>query len=192
MFDRKFWDSVLRDGAILGIVMALSRTFENWLIVSSTIKVSSAMTLLVLEMILVCVLFVWLLYRFAKRRSLSVDPRDGFPYGYALTYIFVVSVLTGILVGLANTLYIAVVGFSGYTNGLIDFVARFFDHLASLDTTGALRGTEEAVETLRESLESQPTPTVFQNILGSLNNYIISGTVVGLIVARIVRRNPEF
>ena len=43
-----------------------------------------------------------------------------------------------------------------------------------------------------ETIESKPCPTVFDNILASLNSYITWGTLLGLIIARMVRREPKF
>ena len=42
-----------------------------------------------------------------------------------------------------------------------------------------------------EALESQRRPTVFDNIIASMNNYIVWGTLLGLILARNVRREPQ-
>ena len=193
MINKSFWNDVLRDGAILGLVMALSRTFENYLQLQADISIMASYLFLSVEMIVAAVVFVWLLYRFVKRRSLSVDESQGFSFGQGLIYAFTLSVLTGILVGVANTLFVAVVGYETYVDGLIASLDRTADFISGLDQTGAaVESYEKMADTLVETIESSPQPSVFDNILASLNNYITCGTLSGLIIARIVRREPKF
>ena len=192
MMDRSFWSDVLRDGALLGLAMALSRTFENYLQLQVDMPIMTSYIILSVEMLIVAGLFVWLLYRFVKRRSLSVDPRMGFNYGQGLIYAFTLSVLTGILVGLANTLFVAVVGYQTYVDSLIATLDRTVEFISGIDQTGAaVESYEKMADTLIETLESSSRPSVFDNILASLNNYITWGTLSGLIIARIVRREPQ-
>jgi hypothetical protein len=192
MNNKNFWSDVLRDGAILGLIMGLSTIFENFIKVKSGMSLPSMSTVLTLEMILSLVLFIWLVYRFTKRRSLSAEPREGFPYGYGLVYVFVQSVLAGVVVGLANTLFIAIVGYDVYVEALIEQMDSAASMLASVDPMSAsTSGYQDMVDTLVEGIESSSRPSVFDNILAALNNYIIGGTLLGLIIAYSVRREPE-
>ena len=191
--NRTFWSDVLRDGAILGLVMALSRIIENTLQLQSTMSVATTYLILVVEMLASTALFVFLVHRFAKRRAMAADPAEGFAYGQGLIYVFVLSVLTGILVGLANTLYIAALGYDSYVDGVVASMESTAEFVAQLDPTGAAAGSyNQMMDQIIETIESTPCPTVFDNILASLNSYITWGTLLGLIIARMVRREPKF
>ena len=193
MNDKSFFSDVLRDGALLGLVMALLCIFKNYLQMQVDMPITKMYLLLSLATILSIVLFVWMLYRFLKRRSQSADEREGFTYGQGLIYAFVLSLLTGIVVGLANTLFIAVVGYENYVESLVANMDNTVDFVASLSPAGAAIGDyEEMMSTLVDKLESSSRPTVFDNIFASLNNYITWGTLLGLILARVVRREPKF
>ena len=193
MNDKSFFSDVLRDGALLGLVMALLCIFKNYLQMQVDMPITKMYLLLSLATILSIVLFVWMLYRFLKRRSQSADEREGFTYGQGLIYAFVLSLLTGIVVGLANTLFIAVVGYENYVESLVANMDNTVDFVASLSPAGTAIGDyEEMMSTLVDKLESSSRPTVFDNIFASLNNYITWGTLLGLILARVVRREPKF
>ena len=193
MNDKSFFSDVLRDGALLGLVMALFCIFKNYLQMQVDMPITKMYLLLSLATILSIVLFVWLLYRFLKRRSQSADERDGFTYGQGRISAFVLSLLTGIVVGLANTLFIAVVGYENYVESLVANMDNTVDFVASLSPAGTAIGDyEEMMSTLVDKLESSSRPTVFDNIFASLNNYITWGTLLGLILARVVRREPKF
>ena len=193
MNDKSFFSDVLRDGALLGLVMALLCIIKNYLQMQVDMPITKMYLLLSLATILSIVLFVWMLYRFLKRRSQSADEREGFTYGQGLIYAFVLSLLTGIVVGLANTLFIAVVGYENYVESLVANMDNTVDFVASLSPAGTAIGDyEEMMSTLVDKLESSSRPTVFDNIFASLNNYITWGTLLGLILARVVRREPKF
>ena len=44
---------------------------------------------------------------------------------------------------------------------------------------------------LIDQLSASEKPTVIQTIISSVNNYIIFGCIIGLIVAGVVRREPQ-
>lgn len=191
--NRSFWSDVLRDGALLGLAMALSRIIENTLQLQSTMSITTTYLILSLEMIASTGLFIWLLYRFTKRRAMAADPAEGFTYGQGLIYAFMVSVLTAVLVGLANTLYISAIGYQNYVDGIIANMESTASFVASLDATGAAaQSYNQMMDQIIETIESTPCPSVFDNILASLNSYITWGTLLGLIIARVVRREPKF
>lgn len=177
-----FWGDALRDGAILGVVMALSRVLESYLLVDLEFSLDRMSIIVFVEMIAATVAFVWLLHRFTKRRAMAAPMEEGFPYGSGLIYAFTISVLTGVIVGFASYLFIEVVGYQNYVEG---YVGR-------IDQMGAMMpGSEALIDDLVEAVESSPKPSIFDNILASVNNYIITGTILGLIIARMVRREPQ-
>lgn len=190
--DRSFWSDALRDGALLGLAMALAKSLESYFMLISGISVTGLAIVLMVEMIGSAVLFVWLVHRFVKRRSLSADPREGFTYGQGLIYSFVISVLAGVVVGLANALFIMGMGYENFVDATIARLEQTFEYMASYDSTGvAADSYEQMIDATIEALETQRRPTVFDNIIASLNSYIVWGTLLGLIIARRVRREPE-
>lgn len=183
---------MLRDGALLGLAMALIRSLENYIMLISDISWPTLAYLLMAVGVASVVLFVWLVYRFAKRRSLGADPNEGFTFGQGLIYIFTMSLLTGILVGLANALFTMGLGYENFVEAMIQRLEQSFEYIATLDTTGVASGSyEQMIDSVIEAVESQRRPTLFDNILSSMNNYIVWGTLLGLIVARNVRRDPQ-
>jgi hypothetical protein len=192
MIDRSFWSDVLRDGALLGLAMALIRSLENYIMLISDISWPALAYLLMAVGVASVVLFVWLVHRFAKRRSLGADPNEGFTFGHGLIYIFTMSLLTGILVGLANALFTMGLGYENFVEAMIQRLEQSFEYIATLDTTGVASGSyEQMIDSVIEAVESQRRPTLFDNILSSMNNYIVWGTLLGLVIARNVRRDPQ-
>lgn len=192
MMDRSLFSDVLRDGALLGITMALLKCFENYFMLISDISLVTLVLVFMAKMIGAVVLFVWLMHRFVKRRSLSVDPREGFTYGQGLIYCFVISVLAGVVVGLANALFVMGMGYENFVEATISRLEQTFEFVALQDTTGVTSNSyEQMIDATIEALESQRRPTVFDNIIASMNNYIVWGTLLGLILARNVRREPQ-
>lgn len=182
MNNSSFWADALRDGAILGVVMALSRVIESYLLINLDLSLNTMSVIVFVEMIVAAIAFVWLLYRFTKRRSLAAEAELGFTYGQGLIYAFFISVLAGVLVGVASHLFFAVVGYESY-------VERY---VTRIDQMGAMMpGSEALIDDLVDAMESSTRPTIWDNLLASVNNYIIAGTILGLIIAFKVRRDPQ-
>ncbi|MEE0864444.1 MAG: DUF4199 domain-containing protein [Alistipes sp.] len=182
MIDKGFWNDVLRDGAILGCLMALSRFFESYVLILSDMSLQALSLISSLEMLLAAVVFIWLVYRFARRRSLSADPSVGYSYGSGVIHIFVVSLLTGVVVGLANALFMAIIGYEAFVESYVDRIMQL---------SQIVPGSEELFATLIEQVESSPAPSVFDSLLNSMNSYIITGGITAFIVASKVRREPK-
>ena len=117
MNSRDFWYDVLRSGAILGIVMALSSIFERYVLVFSDLSLGAAALAYFGEWLVTYILFVWLLVRFTRRRREATDPQFGFSYSSALSYILLISMLAGVIVGVADTLFISAMGFDSFVAG---------------------------------------------------------------------------
>lgn len=182
MIDKSFWNDALRDGAIVGCVMSLSRIAESYMMILSDMPLNTMSVVSCVEMLLAAGIFIWLVYRFARRRSASSDASVGYSYGSGVLHIFVISLLAGIVVGLANALFIAAIGYDAYVEG---YVARI-GQLASL-----VPGSEQMFTTLIDEIESSSAPTVFDNIIGSMNSYIITGGILAFAIAGMVRRDPK-
>lgn len=183
MIGKSFWQEVLRDGAILGLVMAASHLFESFMLFGD-MSLSSMSLVVTIEMLVAAIFFVWYLYRSAKRCSLEADPQIGFPYSTGLLYVFVMSVLSGVLVGLSHIIYINAIG--GY-GAYVDAVVVRFEQMAELMPVD----NSALFDQMIDQLTASEKPTAMQAIVSSVNNYIISGGFMGLIIAGVVRREPK-
>ena len=75
--NKEFWYDVMRSGAILGIIMAASRIFERYVLFFSDMPLSTLSILYLGETVISCVVFIWLLLRFSRRRAAACDPQVG-------------------------------------------------------------------------------------------------------------------
>lgn len=183
-----FLNSVLNRGAILGFVMLCSHIFEQCAVVyGGTMTWFSIMGF---EMVASCVLFVWMLYRFTKEFSLSVMEQQRelkmFSYGAGLSYAVSVSMLGGIIVGLGRyILHSFIIGHQKYVDAMI---ASLQAALNSNPQTAALMGSYKQ---MFAQIAAQPEPGVFATIFSSVWSYMLWGFIVALIVAAVVKREPQ-
>lgn len=183
-----FLNSVLNRGAILGFVMLCSHIFEQCAVVyGGTMTWFSIMGF---EMAASCVLFVWMLYRFTKEFSLSVMEQQRelkmFSYGAGLSYAVSVSMLGGIIVGLGRyILHSFIIGHQKYVDAMI---ASLQAALNSNPQTAALMGSYKQ---MFAQIAAQPEPGVFATIFSSVWSYLLWGFIVALIVAAVVKREPQ-
>jgi hypothetical protein len=182
MLGKLFWQGALQDGAVLGLVMAASHIFESFMMYGDMAlgKVSLIVTI---EMLAAAIFFVWYLYRSAKRRSMEVNPEQGFPYSVGLLYIFVISILCGVLVGFSQVIYVGAIG--GYDIYIEGIISRYEDMAALMPVDDSM------FDQFIDQLSASERPTVMQSVISSVDSYIIFGCIVGLIVAGIVRREPQ-
>lgn len=186
--NRGFWTDVLRSGAMLGVVMSLSSIVERYIMAYSDLSLSTMSLLYFVEWIAFIALFIWMLYRSARRRAEGCDPRQGFGYAQALSYVLMVSILTGVVVGVVTTIFISAMGYEAYIDGMVARMGEMTPYMASMDME------KEYVEMLghtAKELRGAEQPTMLDNVLASVNNYIIGGGFVGLIIAAFVRREPN-
>lgn len=191
----------LRTAAILGVVMSLFSIFEKYVLLFSDMTVVSASMVVLLKSIVATCLFVAILYYFTRR--LSRNWRDvvevggqtfevKFSYGRALSYILMSSMMAGIVVGVANTIFVDVVGFDVY---IANIIARLEEMRALMAPYSALAGTGQDVDIIIgqqiELIESQVQSSIIINILSSMSSYMMYGGLVGLVVAAVARRKPN-
>lgn len=181
MFGKMFWQYVLRDGAILGLVMALSHVFESWMLMCDW-PLNQVSLYISIEMLAAAIFFVWYIYRSTKHCSLAMESEQGFPYTAALFYAMMMSLLAGVLAGLSQSIYTSIIGYGAYIDG---YIARLEEMLSlmPMDST--------TFDNVIDQLRATEQPSVFANVLSSMNTYMFFGAIVGLIVAAIVRRNPQ-
>lgn len=202
---KNFWMDVLRSAAILGVVMALSHIFEQYMLLFSSVDVLTASLIICFEYIAIIVVFVWLVYRFTRSVARNwidqVTLPDGnivevkFTYGRALSYILMVSMLVGVIVGLSNTIFIDIMGYDLFIEGnlnRINEVKLMLDGMAGAEGSQALIADyNKMFDDYRELILTAERPSMFSNIISHMSNYMFSGGIVGLAIAYFARRNVK-
>ena len=190
--NRDFWSDVLRSGAILGGVMSLSYIFERYLLAFSDMALLKASAIYSLEWLVACVVFVWMLARFTRRRAETLPSEITVTYSYLLSYILLTSMLSGVLVGVADTLYISAMGYDLYISGLVGRI----EQLQQLYLDMGISASEMTIfEQYANQLRYVEQPSMMLTVLGKLQTYAIMGCIPGFIIASVnsrrVRRMPE-
>lgn len=190
--NRDFWSDVLRSGAILGGVMSLSYIFERYLLAFSDMALLKASTIYSLEWLVACVVFVWMLARFTRRRAEALPSEITVTYSYLLSYILLTSMLSGVLVGVADTLYISAMGYDLYISGLVGRI----EQLQQLYLDMGISASEMTIfEQYANQLRYVEQPSMMLTVLGKLQTYAIMGCIPGFIIASVnsrrVRRMRE-
>lgn len=192
---KELWVNILRSGAILGVIMALSHIFEHHVMVFGHWEVFTSTLLAYGEGVVVFALYVWLLYRHtrsvAKAWNPDIEMSDGsvrrieFSYGKALSFALLASMCAGIIVGLAHTLYVDYMGFDIYVRGLI---SRIEELRAMPD---AMQQNMDLLDDVVKDLEAAQNPSIFSNIVSYINQYMFMGLIPGLAIAALARRNVK-
>ena len=190
--NRDFWSDVLRSGAILGGVMSLSYIFERYLLAFSDMALLKASAIYSLEWLVACVVFVWMLARFTRRRAEALPSEITVTYSYLLSYILLTSMLSGVLVGVADTLYISAMGYDLYISGLVGRI----EQLQQLYLDLGISASEMTIfEQYANQLRYVEQPSMMLTVLGKLQTYAIMGCIPGFIIASVnsrrVRRMRE-
>ncbi len=179
----KFWNDACRGGAIIGLIMAASNVTEQAMQLKGGVTLFG---LMMLEWMALAVVFVWLLYRFTRKRAAQYSPEEGFSYGQGLGFVVILSLLSGLVVGVASYFYRhVVIGYDAYTEGYIDSIRGL---LSQVPISPAM---QEVYEQTFYQLENTPAPTIFGAIAGSVLTYVVVGGLVGLVVAGILSRAPR-
>jgi hypothetical protein len=183
-----FLNKVTLYGAILGFVMLASHIFEQCAVVyGGSVSWYSAMGI---EYLVAAVVYIWMLYRFAKSYSLEVLSEQGevkmFSFGAGYGFIISVSSLSGVIVGLGRyILHNLVIGHSEYTKAMISSLQSI---LKANPETASMMSTYNQIFA---QMSSQPEPTIFQTIFSSVWGYFISAVFVGLIIAAMIKVEPN-
>ena len=189
MNNKTFFSDAMMAGAIVGVVMALSRIFERYELFFSTSELLSVVTPYAIEWVLMVGIFVWLLFFFTRRRAKAADAEVGFSYGQALSFVLVVSMLAGIIVGLADTIFINAMGYDLYVDGMVTRIGQMRNLYIE---AGLTQADVKSFDEMAAAARMAEQPSIFMNIFVDLYNYILFGGLPGLIIAAIVRRQPEY
>lgn len=183
--NRDFWSDVLRSGAILGGVMSLSYIFERYLLAFSDMALLKASAIYSLEWLVACVVFVWMLARFTRRRAEAMPAEVTVTYSYLLSYVLLASMLSGVLVGVADTLYISAMGYDLYISGLVGRI----EQLQQLYLDMGISASEMTIfEQYANQLRYVEQPSMMLTVLGKLQTYAIMGCIPGFIIASVNSR----
>lgn len=181
-----FRNDILTKGAILGGVMLVSKIAEGaMLCYGCDIK---WMLLASLEMMISVALYIALVYIFTRNYSkLVLAERPEMPYFtyfHGLSYVVTISLLAGVIASLGGHIFMhSIVGFENYVSAYVTIVQDAFSQAGQPVTP--------EVNRILSDLQSAPAPTIIDSLLGGTWNYLLGGTLVGLIVAIFTRRKPE-
>ena len=189
MSNNCFWNETLKLGAILGALMSISTMLESYVSYYSAIPLVRASMIYLAEWLVVVVAYVWLMYRFTKSYSNRYfDEGAGFSFSQGFGFVITLSLFVAIMVGVTTTLFYSVMGFDGFIDG---YIARIDELMAYMGANNiAMNSVAEDIELLRDNIRAFQQPSMLSNILAAINNYVLSGLIIGLIIAAILRRKP--
>lgn len=183
---REMWNDIASKGALLGLLMLAAYVVEQMGMLSGSMGliVSTGLGRLV-----VAGLYVWLMYRFAKRAAGRYgDDTLGFTYQQGLLYVVVTAMFAGVVVGFGGYLYIHyAVGYESYVNELVSSMKQVLRASGNVQAN-MLRTYEEMLKTIAE----QPEPSVLGSVFSSVFSYGFWGLLIGLFIASKVKREPRF
>ena len=183
-----FLNRVMSYGAILGFVMLISHIFEQCAVVyGGTLSWYSIMGF---EYLVASILYIWMLYRFAKSYSLEVMAQQSdvkmFSFGRGYGFVVSVSTLSGVIVGLGRyILHNLIIGHSEYTKSMISSLQSV---LKANPETASMMGTYNQ---LFSQMAAQPEPTILQTLFSSVWSYFFAASIVALIIAAVVKKEPN-
>ena len=200
---KEYWMDVLRTAAIIGVVMALSHIFEQYILLYSDMSLYSASMVLMIEGVASAGLFIFLMFYFTRRIARAwndkVEFGNGivvdmpFTYGRAVSYGLLVASFVGLLVGVVDILFVDFMG--GYDAYRAEQIAYFEEIKELMTAYNAMVGSEimpmEAMDATIEQFEAMVRPSMFMTILSHMSSYMLYGGVVSLIVAAFARRKPN-
>ena len=191
---------VLRAAAIIGVVMALSHIFEQYMLLFSGVSLINASLVILIEGVIAAAVFVWLMIRFTRRISLAWNDRievgNGivvdmpFTYGRAVSYGLLISMFAGIFVGVANTIFVDIMGYDLYRAAQIGYFEQIEEIMNAYNAL--LGGSENLSADIMtkqiEMLETMDKPSIFATIISHMTSYMLYGGIASLVVAAVARR----
>ena len=183
-----FLNSLLNRGAILGFVMLVSHILEQCAVVyGGTMAWYSIMAI---EMCAVAVLYIWMLYKFAKQYSASVLEAQGevkfFSYGRGFSYVVSVSSLSGVIVGLGRyIMHSFVIGHQRYLEAMVSSMQ------AIISTSSESSTLMSSYEPMLKQMMIQPEPSIFTTIFSTVWGYMFWGMIVALFIAAKTKHEPS-
>lgn len=183
MEQKRFWSVAATQGGVIGLVLAASMFFETYASLSGSVGL---MGLMLVEWIAVVVLHYWLLNRYTKQYAAQFSAEEGFPFFRGYGYVLVLSLFAGVILGLAQALYLH--GVMGYGAYIEQYASALKELLASSPASSQM---EPMLKQMFAQLEAAPVPSVLQTAWGGVTNSILFGGFFGLIIAAVQSRRPE-
>lgn len=180
--------------------MSVSHIFEKYITLFSDLGLGASSLIIFIEGIVAAVLFVGMLYYFTRRLAKGWNERVEymgqvldvkFSYSRALSYVLTVSMLASVIVGVASTIYVDIIGYDIYLAAQIAYIEETVDFV---NAAGQMSGSEnlvsvESMEDFVSQLEASERPSMFANIISLMSSYMLYGGLTGLVVAAVARRN---
>ena len=184
MKKNEYWNDVASKGAIAGVLMLASHIFELWCTQHASLGTMAAIGF---EMLAVTALYIWLLWRFAKKASLRFgDETLGFSYSNGVLYVAEVALFAGIIVGFGHYIYLHyMVGYENYTMQMVDNMQQI------LYQAGGNASIPAIYDTMFATMLNRPEPGIFATILSTEFSYGFWGLLIGLFIAAGVKREPK-
>jgi hypothetical protein len=179
-------NDILTKGAILGGVMLTSRVIETSMI--SYGGNIGWMLFLLLEWIVMAVVYVILINSFtrgyARKQLASQQGFQHFSYGNGLSYAILISMLAGIIVAIGGYIFLhGIVGYDNYIDANINLVVGVFKD--------AKMEVPQNVQEMIKEMKAIPEPSIINTLISSVWSYLLSGAIIGSIVAIFTRRKPQ-
>ena len=171
-----FLNDMLTKGAILGGVMLLSGVAETAMLYYG--GNTEWLTAMSIEVLVVMALYVYLAYRFTRNyANLVLAERKEMPY---------FSMLAGVIASLGSWLFRHyVIGFEEYITANVKLIQDV------LSQTEVPASAVSAYDEIFKALKSQSEPSLIKAVLSGVWTYLVSGTIVGLLVAGFTKREPK-
>ena len=175
-------NDILTKGAILGGVMLTSRVIETSMI--SYGGNIGWMLFLLLEWIVMAVVYVILINSFTRgyaRKQLAIQKGfQHFSYSNGLSYAILISMLAGIIVAIGGYIFLhAVIGYDNFVDSNIAFITNAFRE--------AKTEIPQDVQVMLKDMKTNPALSIIDTLIASVWNYLLSGAIVGAIVAIFTR-----
>ncbi len=183
MEQKKFWSVAASQGGVIGLVLAASMFFETYASLSGRIGL---MGLMLVEWVAVVILHYWLLNRYTKQYAAQFSDEEGFPFFRGYGYVLVLSLFAGVILGLAQAIYLH--GVMGYGAYIEQYASALKELLASSPASSQM---EPMLKQMFTQLEAAPVPSVLQTAWGGVTNSILFGGFFGLIIAAVQSRSPK-
>ncbi|MEG2239805.1 MAG: DUF4199 domain-containing protein [Alistipes sp.] len=175
-----FWNEAAKYGAIIGALLVVSAICEMYL------QMAGNYTIFILEWLLVVVVHYYLLHRYTKRRSLMYSAEEGYTFGQAYSYLVVVSLFSGVWLGLVSYFY------RHFIVGYETYMTKTIAGMSQLVSQGGIPSSMSGMyNNLFTQLQNAPEPSILNTIGGGVMSSVLFGALFGLIIAGVLSREPK-
>ena len=179
-----FWGDACKYGAILGVIASASAIFEDYLINFSSVSLEAMGLIYIVELIAYTALFIYLVVRFTKRRALQFEGEE-FTFGHGFSYSFVIVMLAMIVVGVAHTLFIEIMGFEEFIEGFLMRIDQMEKSIIENPDVADIMGGDMSAdfEQIRLQIRMTTQPSILSNVFARVNSAafitLILSTIIG-------------